>query len=77
MVFFTPLAQATRAMVESAEWKGGDESRTRSKRVAFDLVIKRLQKTLAGNVIRHLVLAQRMILQKPRECEGQHHDAGR
>jgi hypothetical protein len=39
-------------MVESAERKGGDENRTRSKRVAFDLVIKRLQKTLAENVCR-------------------------
>jgi hypothetical protein len=77
MVFFYAARAGDGAMVESAEWKGGDESRTRSKRVAFDLVIKRLQKTLAGNVIRHLVLAQRMILQKPRECEGQHHDAGR
>jgi hypothetical protein len=77
MVFFYAARAGNGAMVESAEWKGGDESRTRSKRVAFDLVIKRLQKTLSGNVIRHLVLAQRMILQKPRECEGQHHDAGR
>lgn len=34
-------------MAESAEWKGSDENRTRSKPAAFDLVIKRLQKTLA------------------------------
>jgi hypothetical protein len=43
---------ANGAMMESARRNGGDENRARSKRTAFDLVIKRLQKTLAENVIR-------------------------
>jgi hypothetical protein len=42
------MAREEKRAQESAQRHRGDQNRTRSKRVAFDLVSKRLQKTLLG-----------------------------